>query len=456
MREYLVVVLTAGLTTYLLTGGCRQLASRLGAVAQVRGRDVHTVPIPYFGGLAMLGGTLVSALLATKLPFLGSHPVVSHDIRVICLAGAVICSVGIVDDLVDLAAWVKAAGQVLAAGIVVTGGVRMFWIPLPNSIIALGTTTSVLITVLFIVVCANAVNFVDGLDGLASGVVALGALAFFGYTYLLAHEQDLAVATTASLTTAVTAGICLGFLPHNWHPARIFMGDSGSLLLGFLLAVSTISLTGQIDSTVLTAQDGGLVPAYLPIVLPLMVIALPLADLVMGYVRRTWRGNWFFVADKQHIHHRLLRRGHSHVRAVLLMYLWTAVLSFGTVWIGLEPRWWSVTTVCALLASCIVLTIVGTRKHPAAPTPTGTSRTDECQHDALAHDAGPSPEDRGTGHDGTECRGGTVMREAAESRGDTPAHRGQPVTEPLLAGRQVSGRRHHGPTPSSSSCRDRA
>ena len=102
MREYLVVVLTAGLTTYLLTGGCRQLATRLGAVAQVRGRDVHTVPIPYFGGLAMLGGTLVSALLATKLPFLGSHPVVSHDIRVICLAGAVICSVGIVDDLVDL------------------------------------------------------------------------------------------------------------------------------------------------------------------------------------------------------------------------------------------------------------------------------------------------------------------------------------------------------------------
>ncbi|WP_130865563.1 MraY family glycosyltransferase [Acidipropionibacterium timonense] len=361
MREYLLVMMTAGLTTYLLAGGCRQLALRWGAVAKVRARDVHTVPIPYFGGPAMLGGLLLACLLARNLPFLGRHPVVSDDALTICLAGAVICAVGVIDDLLDLPALAKAAGQVLAAGIAVTGGVRMFWIPLPNSIIALGTATSILVTVFFIVLCANAVNFVDGLDGLAAGVVAVGALAFFSYTYLLAHEQDLVVATTASLITAVTAGACLGFLPHNWHPARMFMGDSGALLLGFLLATSTISLTGQIDSTVLTARNGGLVPAYLPIVMPLMVMAIPLLDLVMGYVRRTWHGTWFFVADKQHLHHRLLQRGHSHVRAVLLMYLWTAVLSFGTVGIGLVQRWWVIGAVAGAVVLCIVLTVANSR-----------------------------------------------------------------------------------------------
>lgn len=157
----------------------------------------------------------------------------------------------------------------------------------------------------------------------------------------------------------------MGFLPHNWHPAKMFMGDSGALLLGLLLATSTISLTGQIDSTALTAQGGGLVPAYLPIIVPLMVLAIPVLDLVMGYVRRTWRGTWFFVADKQHLHHRLLQHGHSHIRAVLLMYLWTTVLTFGTVFIGLERTWWAVVIVIAGLVMCVLLTMANSR-HPAA------------------------------------------------------------------------------------------
>lgn len=366
MREYLLVMMTAGLTTYLVAGACRSVAVRVGAVARVRARDVHRTPVPYLGGVAMMVGLAMACLLARNLPFLGRHPAVSDDALTICLAAGVICLVGVIDDILDLPALAKAAGQVLAAGIVVTGGVRMFWIPLPDSIIALGTPTSILVTVVFIVLCANAINFVDGLDGLASGVVAIGSLAFFSYTYLLAHEQDLVVATTSSLITAVTAGICLGFLPHNWHPARMFMGDSGALLLGFLMATSTISLTGQIDSTTLTARNGSLVPAYLPIVLPLVILAIPLLDLTMGYVRRTWRGTWFFVADKQHIHHRLLQRGHSHVRAVLLMYAWTAVLSFGTVWVGLTPRWWSVTGAGLGLVVCVLLTLANSH-HPARP-----------------------------------------------------------------------------------------
>lgn len=341
MREYSLVLLTAFATTYLLAGLCRQVAVRVGAVAKVRERDVHSIPIPYFGGLAMLAGVAAAFLLAAQLPFLGRHAVVTHDSVAVLVAGSVICAVGVLDDMLDLPATVKAAGQVLAAGIVVQGGVRMFWIALPNRIIVLDTATSILVTVIFIFLCVNAINFVDGLDGLASGVVAVGALAFFSYTYILAHEQDLVLATTASLVTVVVAGVCLGFLPHNFFPARMFMGDSGSMLLGLLMAASTISLTGQIDSAALSARGGGLLPSYLPIILPLAILALPLLDLVLAYTRRTMAGTWWFVADKQHLHHRLLRLGHSQVMACVVMYVWTGVIGFGAVWIGLSNSWWA-------------------------------------------------------------------------------------------------------------------
>lgn len=356
MREYSLVLLTAFATTYLLAGLCRRLALRVGAVAKVRERDVHAIPIPYFGGLAMLGGVAAALLLAAQLPFLGRHAVVSHDASAILVAGAMICAVGVLDDMLDLPAMVKAAGQVLSAGIVVLNGVRMFWIALPNRIIVLDTASSILITVIFIFLCVNAINFVDGLDGLASGVVAIGSLAFFSYTYLLAHEQDLVLATTSSLVTVAIGGVCLGFLPHNFFPARMFMGDSGAMLLGLLMAASTISLTGQIDSAALSASGGGLLPSYLPIVLPLAIMALPFLDLVLAYTRRTMAGTWWFVADKQHLHHRLLQRGHSQVRACLLMYLWTGLISFGAVLIGTTGRWWVAVVVLCLAVLAAWLT----------------------------------------------------------------------------------------------------
>lgn len=357
MREYVLVLLTAAMATYLTAGLFRRLAMRAGAVAPVRERDVHAVPIPYFGGVAMFVGLAFAFLLATQLPFLGRLDIVSHDAGAVLAASLVICGVGVLDDMIDLPAIVKMAGQVLAAGIVVVQGVRMYWIPLPNSIIALDMATSILVTVLFIVLCANAVNFIDGLDGLAAGVVAVGAGAFFLYTYLLAYEQDFARATTASLVTTVTTGICLGFLPHNFFPARMFMGDSGSMLLGLLLATSTISLTGQIDSSLLRANEGGLVPSYLPIILPLAILALPLLDLVLAYIRRTNDGRWWFVADKQHLHHRLLQLGHSHVRAVSVMYLWTALLSFGVIAVGVYLNRWTFLVLTVLLVALVILTV---------------------------------------------------------------------------------------------------
>lgn len=356
MREYLLVLLVSASTTYLLGGVFRRLAVRFGAVARVRERDVHVVPMPYFGGLAMLSGFAAAVLLAAQLPFLGKHLVVTSDSVAILIAGAVICGVGVIDDLVELSPLAKTFGQVLAAGVVVLNGVRTYWIALPHRIIALDTATSILITVLVILICTNAINFVDGLDGLAAGIVGIGALAFFSYTYLLAYRQGLVLATTASLVTIAIAGVCLGFLPHNFHPARMFMGDSGAMLLGLLMASSMISLTGQIDSSALQQTGGLMVPAYLPIILPVAALALPLLDLILAWVRRTRNGKWWFVADKQHLHHRLLQRGHSQVRAVLLMYLWSAIIAFGVAAVGLTQRWVTVAVVFVFVVVAVILT----------------------------------------------------------------------------------------------------
>ena len=335
MREYLLILLVAAGVTYLLGGLCRRLAFRFNAVAMVRDRDVHTKPIPYFGGIAMLAGLTAAFLVASQMPWLGSFELVSHDTRAVLLAGAVICFVGVVDDMVELNALAKIAGQILAAGIAVLNGVKVYWIPLPDTIISLDDATSVVVTVVLIFFCVNAINLIDGLDGLAAGVVAIGAGAFFTYAYVLSYEQELVRATTSSLVTMATVGVCLGFLPYNVHKARMFMGDSGAMLLGFLLATAMVSLTGQLDPSQITAEGSGLLNAYLPLVLPVAVMAFPFGDLILAYVRRTMAGKLWYQADKQHLHHRMLGLGHSHRGAVFLFWLWSGLLAFGAVVIGI-------------------------------------------------------------------------------------------------------------------------
>jgi len=229
---------------------------------------------------------------------------------------------------------------------------------LPGGILAPPPAQLAVITAGILLVSMNAVNFVDGLDGLAGGVVAIGAGAFFTYSYLLNVEEGLTRATTASLITAALTGACLGFLPHNFFPARVFMGDSGALLIGLMLAASTISLTGQMDSKAIRYEPGGssLLPTLLPLVLPVAVLAIPALDLTLAYIRRTKAGRSPLAADKQHLHHRLLERGHSHRRAVLLMYLWTALIGFGVVVLGLLLSWWTILLVLAVTVTAIYLT----------------------------------------------------------------------------------------------------
>lgn len=364
MREYVLVALVSAATTFLLSGLARRVALRMGALAEVRERDVHTIPIPYFGGVAIFLGVAAGFLVMSQLPFLGAQPTVQHDAFWVLVAALVICAVGVLDDLYDLRPVAKFAGQVLAAGIVSAQGVRMLWIPLPNGTISLDLVASTAITVFFILLCTNAVNFVDGLDGLATGVVLIGAGAFFLYAYLLTYSQQLSRATTAAVIAAAVTGACIGFLPHNFVPARIFMGDSGAMLLGLLLASSTISLTGQLDSAQVEPGGGDLLPAYLPLVLPLAIMALPIVDVALAYIRRTIRGTWWFVADKQHLHHRLLQRGHSQRRAVVLMYFWSALMSFGVIAIGLTQSWLAVAACLVALAVLIVITL---RKRKVRP-----------------------------------------------------------------------------------------
>lgn len=351
MREYLLVWLIAVAVTYLAASLARRYAFRFDAVAVVRDRDVHTRPIPYFGGLAMLAGTTAAFIAAANLPWLGSFNLVRHDTWSVFWAATMIALVGAIDDMLELGALAKLSGQALAAGLVVANGVRFYWIPLPGRIISLDPVASIVMAVFVILLCVNAINLVDGLDGLAAGVVAIGASAFFVYAYLLSFEHDLVRATTASLISVVVVAVCVGFLPHNFHRARMFMGDSGSMLLGFLLATSLISLTGQIDPGALSSTGSDFLGAYLPLILPIAVMALPFLDLVMAYVRRTVAGKLWFEADKAHLHHRMMNLGHSHRNTVLLLWLWSAIVAYGMVGVGIWGQWWNY----ALIATAATL-----------------------------------------------------------------------------------------------------
>ncbi len=246
MREYLTVFLVAVSVTFLLAVLAREIALRYGAVAHVRDRDVHAEPIPYFGGVAMYGGLVAAYLVARNLPFLSrAGDQVLADAGVVLAAGGMVCALGVLDDLFDLDALTKFGGQVLAAGFMVYNGVQFYYIWLPgNEVLTLDNSQAVLATVFLVVATINAVNFIDGLDGLAAGVIGLGAVGFFLFSYRLAAVNGESLAITAALLCAALAGACVGFVFHNFHPARIFMGDSGSMLIGMVLSGSALTLTG--------------------------------------------------------------------------------------------------------------------------------------------------------------------------------------------------------------------
>jgi len=373
VREYLLVFLVAAAVTYLLTVIAREIALRTGAVAEVRDRDVHAEPIPYLGGLAMLGGLVAAYGVGRELPFLSAagSPFVFQDAGVVILAGAMVCGVGVLDDLFELDWLTKLGGQVIAVAFLIWSGIQLRFIPTSadQQFFALDPAQGALLTAVLVIATVNAVNFVDGLDGLAAGVVGIGAAAFFVFSYQLANLNGITLATTGAFLSAALAGACAGFLPHNFHPARLFMGDSGSMLLGLVLSASTLTLTTQFSGQEITRGGAGsdVNPAayFLPLLLPLTILIVPIADLVLAVARRGWAGRSPFSPDKQHLHHRLLEIGHSQRRAVVIMWLWAGLIGFGTVLASLYtgPVMWGA------LAGASALTVALTFLVPFVQTP---------------------------------------------------------------------------------------
>jgi UDP-GlcNAc:undecaprenyl-phosphate GlcNAc-1-phosphate transferase len=370
----MLTLVVAATVTYLLTPVARRIALRWGAMTAVRDRDVHAIPTPRLGGIAMLAGFAAGLLVATQMPFLGPRLSDGRQTVALLSGAALICALGVADDKWELDALTKLAGQVLAAGVMVLGGVQMLYLPIgslggsdddfPKTFV-LGPVEGAVLTIALVVITVNAVNFVDGLDGLAAGVVAIAAAAFFIFSYILTVNGSLVRATTSGVVAAALVGVCVGFLPHNFSPARVFMGDSGSMLLGLLLASTTITLTGNVGPNSVTTD---LTPTLLPLALPLAAMALPFIDVLLAIVRRTAAGRSPFAPDKQHLHHRLLERGHSHARAVLVMYLWSAVISFGaTAWAFLSFRGFALS-----LSAVVVVALVVTMNIPRLRRGEGT------------------------------------------------------------------------------------
>jgi UDP-GlcNAc:undecaprenyl-phosphate GlcNAc-1-phosphate transferase len=322
----------------------------------------------------MMGGLIAAYLVARELPFLSrSEDFVFDDAAVVLMAGALVCAVGVIDDIFDLDALTKLGGQVLAAGLLVSMGVRFYYFPgADGTQFALDDAQGALLTLVVVIGTMNAVNFVDGLDGLAAGVVGSGAAAFFLYCYFASAQANLTLATTGALLSAALAGACAGFLPHNFHPARLFMGDSGSMLIGLVLSASALTLTGQFVGMPETTGNS-LFVTVLPVLLPISLLMVPIVDLVLAVVRRTRAGRSPMSADKQHLHHRLLEIGHSQRRAVLIMWMWAFTIATGAVLVSLfdDPLvWWSLGTMIVL---SVALTFVLPKLH--RPRKTGLGDT---------------------------------------------------------------------------------
>jgi UDP-GlcNAc:undecaprenyl-phosphate GlcNAc-1-phosphate transferase len=339
MREYLVTLLISAALCYLITPIVRTMAVRFGAVAGIRERDIHSTPTARWGGVAMWAAMALTFLIVSNLPLVGKS--IGHEAQGIFLASTAIVLLGMADDRFELDALTKLAGQVFTAGILLLYGIQILWLPI-NGVITLPPSIGQLLTVLIVLVVINAVNFIDGLDGLAAGVVAISGIAFFAFAYLLAVDYGFSRAGAPSLVTAVLIGICLGFLPHNLSPAKIFMGDSGSMLLGLLLAVAAITLTGQVDPNAISAEKLG--PTLLPLLLPFAVLAIPFLDLLLAVSRRVKAGKSPFAPDNLHLHHRLLSAGNSTGQTILILYLWTATIAFPVTVLAFAPWWVAVLT----------------------------------------------------------------------------------------------------------------
>jgi UDP-GlcNAc:undecaprenyl-phosphate GlcNAc-1-phosphate transferase len=321
---FLVVAVVAALASAASVPPLRALSRRIGAMAHPGDRTVHATPTPVLGGAALLIGVLVALGVAATMDDFAPVFDAPGNVLGVVAAALVIWLTGVIDDLRPVSAPAKVAGMVLSGSILTLVGMTIIYFRIPFlGFTVLPPDMSALITVLWVVGMANAVNLIDGLDGLAAGIVAIGAGSFFLYGWRLLEVGVIDPTNVGPLLAVVTVGVCVGFLPFNFNPASIFMGDSGALLLGLLLASSTIAVGGQSDDP-FSGQSWFF---FAPLVIPLFVLGVPLVDTVFAVVRRARRRTGVATADKEHLHHRLMDLGHGHRRTVLILWAWTAVLS---------------------------------------------------------------------------------------------------------------------------------
>ncbi|RFA11945.1 undecaprenyl-phosphate alpha-N-acetylglucosaminyl 1-phosphate transferase [Subtercola boreus] len=356
MRFYLLIGAVSAVVTFGLAILVFRLSTKYRLYPKIRERDVHTRPTPRLGGVAMFAGVVIAVGIASQISWF--HLVFMNPGPILAILGAalIVVLIGVADDIWDLDWVVKLAGQIIAALLLAWQGVQIVSLPIGGLTIG-SSGASLFITVLAIVLVMNAINFIDGLDGLVAGVAIIANGTFFFYSYLLTKfTSPTDYFNMASLITAVLIGACIGFLPLNWHPARLFMGDAGSMLVGLLMATSAIAVTGQIDPGTLGRSQ--LLPAFMPILLPFAILILPLLDFGLAIIRRLRAGKSPFSADRKHLHHRLLDMGHSQLHAVFIFYGWTAVASVGCLlFFVLQPYWLAFVFLGVGMLVCTVLTL---------------------------------------------------------------------------------------------------
>jgi UDP-GlcNAc:undecaprenyl-phosphate GlcNAc-1-phosphate transferase len=323
---YAVVLAAAAATTAAACWPAAWVSRRIGYVALPGERKVHTRATPYGGGAAMFLGFLVAMMVAAGIPRLRPVFQGSSEPLGVVLAAAAIFGVGLIDDAREMSAPAKVAGQVLAASILYFLGVTLYWFKVPlGGLVTLTPGITPLIMAVWVIALTNAVNLIDGLDGLAAGVVAIGGGALAVYGLKLGANGVLGSTNIGPLVAVIACGICLGFLPFNFHPAKMFMGDAGALLLGLLMSASTMVIGGRIPPS--SPTTGLTYFFFAPLLIPFFILGVPILDMAFAFVRRTARGTGFHTPDKDHIHHRLLRLGHGHRRSVVILWAWTALLS---------------------------------------------------------------------------------------------------------------------------------
>lgn len=356
MIYFLVVLTVSAAVTYVLTPPVRRLGLRLGIYTPIRSRDIHTEVKPRWGGVAIFAGMLAGLAVAACIPYLSGlfddlTPVVG-----LLLAMVLILVTGMADDAWDIHWALKLAAQVASGLILVLHGIQLEVMPVGWLGVG-GPVVQGILTVFLVVATINAFNFIDGLDGLAAGVAAIGGMAFFLYSYLLTLSiQDFDASHLVTLLMAVMIGGCLGFLPHNFHPSNVIMGDTGAMLLGLVMVAGALIATASLDLHQETFRFRN-IPAYMPVLLPLTVMILPVLDLTLAVIRRTARGDSPFAPDRGHLHHKLIDSGFTHPQAVLVLYFWAGLIAFGSVSFNFLPWWLVVLGMALTLGPATVLTL---------------------------------------------------------------------------------------------------